>query len=115
MRRTVEQNLRTYHAPVKRKYGSLSIRRASGLKSRKFERTIRKALERRRNSEYALRGLSCYETHRAEIVRKKLEKDFPGVPITIDVEDPSNWSELLKNYQRKRGGRTLFAKLNSAE
>lgn len=34
-----------------------------------------------------------------EIVRQKLEKDFPGVPITINVDDPSNWSELRKNYQ----------------
>ena len=54
MRRTVSQNLRAFHAPVKRKYGSSSIGRASGLKSQKFERTIRKALERIRNSEYAL-------------------------------------------------------------
>ena len=35
-----------------------------------------------------------------EIVRQKLEKDFPGVPITINVDDPSNWSELRKNYQK---------------
>lgn len=81
MRRTVGQNLRTYHAPVKRKHGSSSIRRASGLKSRKSERTIRKALERRHNSEYALRGLSCYETHRAEIdldIREQNEERVPA-------------------------------------
>lgn len=73
-----QQNLRAFHAPVKRKHGSSSIRRASDLKSRKFERAIRKALERRCNSEYDLRVLSAYEVHRIEIDRDIRERGFCG-------------------------------------
>ena len=50
-------------------------------------------------TEAPLNEKSSYQEKQGEIVRQKLEEDFPGVPITIDVDDQPNWSELLKNYE----------------
>ena len=54
-------------------------------------------------TEAPLNKWSSYQEKQGEIVKQKLEEDFPGVPITIDVDDQSNWSELLKNYEELKG------------
>ena len=53
-------------------------------------------------TEAPLNEKSSYQEKQGEIVRQKLEEDFPGLNCTIEPiasDDQIDWSSLLKNYE----------------